>query len=96
MPERPVAEEGSQPERSRDRRDEQPENMLERFSTQATAQPERSRDRRDEQPENMPERSVASEVSTSDRLISNRAERLGKTRKIHLADAALQPERSRD
>ena len=47
MPERLETLEVSQPERSRDCRDKQPENILERSA--AAVQPERSRDIRDEQ-----------------------------------------------
>ena len=53
MSEKAVAEETSQPERLRDCRDEQPENMLERPKTLETSHPERSRVVSDEQPENM-------------------------------------------
>ena len=63
MPERSEALETSQPERSRDRRDEQPENMLERSEAPEVSQPERSRDRRDEQSRNIKERSEALETS---------------------------------
>ena len=74
MPERLMSVEASQPDKRRDRRDEQSENMppLEfeedmKFVTLTTSQPVRSRLVSDEQPENMPERSVAEEVSQPER-----------------------------
>ena len=67
MPERPVAPETSQPETSRDARDEQPENMRERSEALETSQPETSREVRDEQPPNMLERPEAPETSSLDR-----------------------------
>ena len=43
-----------QSERSREDRDEQPENMPERLMSVEASQPDKRRDRRDEQSENMP------------------------------------------
>ena len=62
----------SQPERSRDRSDEQPENIPPAYTppirvTPEVSQPERSRDRSEAQPENMPLMSVTREVSRPER-----------------------------
>ena len=62
-----VTFETSQPETSRETRDEQPENMKERLVTFETSQPERSRDFRDEQPKNMLKRLVTFELSQPER-----------------------------
>ena len=49
-----VTDEVSQPERSRDVREEQPENALSMSVTFEVSQPERLRDVREVQPENIP------------------------------------------
>ena len=68
----------SQPERSREERDEQPENMEPMPVTLEVSQPERSRKDRDEQPENMERMLVTEETSRPERSIIEAHERPSK------------------
>ena len=99
MEDRLVAEDTSQPERSRDSRDEQPSNMEDRSVAEETSQPETPREVRPDRPLNMEDRSVAPEASTPSRDSDDRAEGEPPRRspaRTRRASAAAQPDRSRE
>ena len=92
MEARLAAAETSQPERSREASDEQPENREARLVAEETSQPVRSREASDEQPSNIPSKREMPETSRPDRSSDLGAADKTKAFNSLPADLPTQPE----